>query len=135
MTAEEAAAEGWRYVIESNIVEDCGQQALNDFGGIYVNTNGGEVALGIWRAAKAISYSCHNSAPTPSSCSGYVCEASETCFIPTLVSGNLVQRLRAYNYGGNGAYAGAVGPTKSRASILSFRTALPCPKQTKTLPV
>jgi hypothetical protein len=71
-----AAPAPWRYNVSSNLVEDVGMGVLNDFGGIYVSMG----------------------AP------GYKCEDSDACYIPTLVHGNLVRRVTAYNWAGNGAY-------------------------------
>jgi hypothetical protein len=65
----------WQFVVEGNLVEDCGLGTLSDFGGIYVSTN------------------------------GYVCERDEACYLPTLVRDNLVRGVRGYNYGGEGVYA------------------------------
>lgn len=71
-----AAPAPWRYNISANLVEDVGTGVLNDFGGIYVSMG----------------------AP------GYKCEDTDSCYIPTLVDANLVRRVTAYNFAGNGAY-------------------------------
>lgn len=71
-----AAPAPWRYNISHNLVEDIGNSLLNDFGGIYVSMG------------------------SP----GYVCEDTDSCYIPTLVEHNLVRRVHAYNWAGNGAY-------------------------------
>ena len=64
----------WRFVVRGNLVEACGNGVLSDFGGIYVSS------------------------------SGEACQGTESCFIPTLVEGNLVRDIRGYNYGGEGVY-------------------------------
>jgi len=69
-----AAPFPWRFVVRGNLVEDIGQQLLSDFGGIYVSS------------------------------SGEACQAQDSCYIPTLVEGNLVRNVRGYNYGGEGMY-------------------------------
>jgi hypothetical protein len=70
-----AAPFPWRFVVRGNLVEACGQSILSDFGGIYVSS------------------------------SGETCQGTQSCFIPTLVEGNLVRDIRGYNYGGEGVYA------------------------------
>ena len=74
-TLKPADPYAWRYIVSQNLVEDCGQGILNDFGGIYVS---------------ASSYTCQG---PPS-----------TCFIPTLVDSNLVRRVTGYAGAGSGAY-------------------------------
>ncbi len=64
-----------QFLVEGNLVEDAGNGILSDFGGIYVSTN------------------------------GFACQAAGTCWLPTLVRGNRVRRVRGYNYGGEGFYA------------------------------
>jgi hypothetical protein len=64
-----------QFLVEGNLVEDVGNGILSDYGGIYVSTN------------------------------GYACQATGTCWLPTLVRGNRVRNVRAYNYGGEGFYA------------------------------
>ena len=66
----------WRYNISHNVAEDIGRGVLNDFGGIYVSMG----------------------AP------GYKCQDTDSCWIPTLVENNVVRRVTAYNWAGNGAY-------------------------------
>ena len=60
----------WQFQVEGNLVEDCGLQTLSDFGGIYIST------------------------------SGFKCEGTHSCYLPTLVHNNLVRGTRGYNYGG-----------------------------------
>ena len=64
----------WRFIVRGNLVEACGNGILSDFGGIYVSTSGEQ------------------------------CQGTESCYIPTLVEGNLVRDVRGYNYGGEGVY-------------------------------
>jgi hypothetical protein len=66
----------WQYVVEKNLVEDIGQGVLNDFGGLYISMG------------------------SP----GYLCEDTASCYIPALFQSNLVRRVHAYNWAGNGAY-------------------------------
>ena len=61
-------------MVDSNVVTDIGQATLNDFGAIYLSTN------------------------------GFVCEATETCFLPSLVTGNLVTNVNGYAEAGSGVY-------------------------------
>jgi len=67
-----AAPFPWRFIVRGNLVEAIGNGILSDFGGIYVSTSGEQ------------------------------CQASESCYIPTLVEANLVRDVRGYNYGGEG---------------------------------
>jgi len=39
------------------------------------------------------------------STNGYVCQATDSCWLPTLVRNNYVRGVRGYNYGGEGFYA------------------------------
>jgi hypothetical protein len=71
-TARPAAPFPWRFVVRGNLVEACGNGILSDFGGIYVSSSGEQ------------------------------CQATSTCYIPTLVEANLVRDVRGYNYGGEG---------------------------------
>jgi hypothetical protein len=64
----------WQFIIENNLVENCGLSTLSDFGGIYVSS------------------------------AGYSCEENESCYLPTLVTGNFVNQIHGYNYGGEGVY-------------------------------
>jgi hypothetical protein len=64
----------WRFIVRGNLVEACGNGILSDFGGIYASSSGEQ------------------------------CQGTESCYIPTLVEGNLVRDVRAYNYGGEGVY-------------------------------
>ena len=64
----------YQFVVDSNVVTDIGQATLNDFGAIYLSTN------------------------------GFVCEATETCFLPSLVTGNLVTQVNGYAEAGSGVY-------------------------------
>ena len=73
-TAKPSPSRGFQFVVSNNLVEDCGNQILSDFGGIYISTSGEQ------------------------------CEATETCYLPTLVQSNLVRNVRGYNYGGEGIY-------------------------------
>jgi hypothetical protein len=66
----------WRYVVTDNLVEDIGSATLNDFGGLYISMG----------------------AP------GYQCQDTDSCWIPALFARNLVRRVYAYNWAGNGAY-------------------------------
>jgi len=74
-TARPPAGAPPRFVVEGNLVEDAGNGILSDFGGIYASTN------------------------------GYACQATDSCWVPTLVRNNRVRRVRGYNYGGEGFYA------------------------------
>ena len=56
-TPRPAAPFPWRFVARGNLVEDCGNGILSDFGGIYVST------------------------------SGEACQGTDSCFIPTLIEG------------------------------------------------
>jgi hypothetical protein len=61
----------YQFVLQGNRVRDCGLATLSDFGGIYVSTaNPGEA-----------------------------CEATHSCFLPTLIEENYVTGMRGYNYG------------------------------------
>jgi len=64
-----------QFIIEGNDLENIGNSILSDFGAIYVSTN------------------------------GFACQATDTCWLPTVVRANRVRRVRAYNYGGEGFYA------------------------------
>jgi hypothetical protein len=64
----------YQFVVDSNIVTDIGQGTLNDFGAIYLSTN------------------------------GFTCEATETCFMPALVTGNVVTNVLGYAEAGSGVY-------------------------------
>jgi len=64
----------WQFVVQDNVVYNCGLSTLSDFGGIYVSS------------------------------AGYLCEGTESCYLPTLLKGNLVFNISGYNYGGEGVY-------------------------------
>jgi hypothetical protein len=64
----------YQFVVDANVVTEIGQATLNDFGAIYLSTN------------------------------GYTCEATETCFMPSLVAGNLVTDVAGYAFAGSGVY-------------------------------
>ena len=67
----------WQFIVRGNVVESIGNSILSDFGGIYVSIGGQDSGT---------------------------CEPGGTCFLPTLVEGNLVRNVRGYNYGGEGVY-------------------------------
>jgi len=90
-TARPPPGAGYQFIVDSNIVADCGQGTLNDFGGIYLSTN------------------------------GYACEATETCFMPSLVTNNIV--TNAYGY----ADAGSVSTQRAQPPFYPLLLALSHP--------
>lgn len=91
-----------------NIVEDCGQGILNDFGGIYVRAHLSVAGADAPRVAQVSS-------------DGYACEASESCYIRTFVDSNLVQRVRGYAGAGSAVY---VPPPRAWWSLPVVRAVL-----------
>lgn len=69
----------WQFIVRANVVEAIGNEVLSDFGGIYISTSGEQ------------------------------CEGTESCYLPTLVEGNLVRDVRGYNYGGEVRQGGRRG--------------------------
>lgn len=74
----------WRYVITQNLVEDCGRHILSDFAGELLE---GMACIAL--ACVSLLFHVRASVGIYVSSSGTGCEADASCFIPTLVEGNL----------------------------------------------